>query len=133
MKIQAPRRIIAEDFPQEDQNAAHQLGGILNNYNEELYSLVSQNITISDNLNQEIKSITVNVNILGNPNNPIKFKNNLKGKIQGMNVIRTFGEQYVIYHPFIDFSESGGIVTINNIKGLVPDMDYTFVIHIIGN
>jgi len=133
MKLQAPKRILAEDFSEDDRQVAGQLGGLLNTYNEELYLLSSGNMNIADNLNQEIKILTIQVGADSVPTTTIAFQNNLKGKVQGMNVIRSFGNVSVNSAPFIEFSESANVITIGKVIGLVPSTDYQLVIHIIGN
>jgi len=133
MKLQAPKRILNEDFAEDDKAVAGQLGGILNTFNEELYLLSSKNMSITDNFNQEIKSITLTVGATGVPSTDISFKNNLKGKVQGMQIIRTFSNVSVTAAPFIEFSESSGIITIGKVIGLVQDEEYQLVILIIGN
>lgn len=133
MKLQSPKRILSDDFNDDDKEVAGTLGGILNNFNEEVYSLSSKNITIADNLNQEIKTIKTNVDVNSAPNSKLSFQNNLKGKIQGMNVIRSFGNSSVTSAPFIEYVEVSGIVTITKIIGLVQDVDYQLVIHLIAS
>jgi len=131
MKLQAPKKILKDDFAQDDKALSGTLGGILNNFLEELYLLSSKNVTIGDNLNQELKTIKVTVTS-GIPNTKLSFRNNLKGKIQGFKVIRTFGDLSVTSAPFIEFSEVAGVITINKIIGLADSSEYQLVILIIG-
>ena len=133
MKLQAPKRIMVEDYGEDDQEMAGTLGRTLNTYNEELYLLTSSNITITDNLNQEIKTIKVTVGADQKPKTTISFKNNLTSKVQGTQVIRHFGTTSVTSAPFIEFSEASKVVTINKIIGLVADKEYQLVILIVGN
>jgi len=133
MKLQSPKRILSEDFSSDDKAVAGTLGGILNTYLEELYTLSSKNITIEDNLNQELKTLKIQVDASGFPKTKTSFQNNLKGKITGMMVIRSFGDVSVTAAPFIEFSESTRIITINKVIGLVADTDYQLVIQIIAS
>jgi hypothetical protein len=131
MKIESPSRILTSDFADEDKEVAGKIGGILNNFNEEVYSLTNKNITIADNLDQLIKVISVRVNSSGEPTTTLSFKNTLKGKIQGTQVIRVFNG-LPTSQPFITFTETNGVVTINHITGLNPNTDYQLVILVIG-
>jgi len=133
MKLQAPKRILTEDFEEDDRSMAGKLGSIQNTYNEEVYLLSSGNITIGDNINQELKTLKVTVNSSGVPITKIAFQNRLKGKVQGMNVIRTFGKNSVLSAPFIEFAEVSQVINLTKIIGLVADVEYQLVIHIIGN
>jgi len=132
MKLQSPKKILKDDFSQDDKEMAGILGGVINNFQEEVYNLSAKNITISDNLNQEIKTLKVTT-VSGIPDSKISFKNNLKGKVQGTNIIRTFGNSSVTSAPFIEFSEVSGIITINKVVGLVDSVEYQLVILIIGS
>ena len=133
MKLQSPKRIMVEDYQDDDQAMAGTLGGTLNTFNEEVYLLTSGNVTISDNLNQELKTITVTVDSDGKPKTTVDFKNNLSGKLQGISVIRNFGVESVTSAPFIEFSETSSVISISKIIGLVADKEYQLVMHLIGN
>lgn len=120
------------DFKDEEKGLVGKIGRIINSFQEEVYNLSSKNITISDNLDQEVKILTATVDSAGNPTTNISFKNNLKNKIQGCQVIRAIGSVYPNGHPFISYSETSGIVTINNIKGLPANTQFQLVILLIG-
>ena len=69
----------------------------------------------------------------GIPLTKISFQNNLKQKISGMTVIRSFGASSVTEAPFIEFSEVSGVINITKVVGLVANVEYQLVIQIIGN
>lgn len=132
MKIQAPKRILTDDFDDDDKSIAGKIGGLINTFNEELYSMSSSNITIADNLDQVIKIMKFEVDSTGKPATDISFQNTLKGKIQGCQVIRAIGNSYPTNQPFISYVESGGVVTINHVSGLPADTEFQLVVLLIG-
>jgi len=132
MKIQAPKRISVGDFEEDDRASANVLAGILNNFMEEVYTAISGKLNIADNLNQAIKIIKVKLTS-GVPQTPISFRNPIQGKINGLDVKRAIGNAFPTSGPFITFTESDSIVTINHITGLPDDIEYQLIIHIMGD
>lgn len=130
--IQAPKRIIVEDFNSEDRAVAERIANSVNIFMDEVFNSLNKGISVNDNLNQNIKTVKVIVDANGNPIFPIKFPNNLKTKLVGLQVIRSIGV-LVKSTPFVDFTENAGIVTINNIQGLTENTEYQLVILTIGN
>jgi len=118
------RRIIAEDFPEESRETISRLGGILNYFMEEVVELSNGNVDF-ENLNQEIRTIEVEVDGDGVPklNNKVLVN---KTNPQGLQVIRainlTNNAIFATAQPFINFTPQGnGVLTINNITGLPAD------------
>lgn len=133
MKIQSPKRIIVEDFDSEDRNTVEKLGFTVNTFNEDVFNAMNKNLTIEDNLNQQIKTLSnIEVDGSGKPITSLAFQNNLKGKIQGTQVIRVLGG-IPTAQPFITFTESNNVVTINNISGLASGTKYTIYVLLFGN
>ena len=130
--IQSPKRIIVEDFAKQDRPMAEKLSGSLNLFMDEVYQVLSKNLNTTDNLNRDLKTIKVNVNASGIPNSNVQFQNTLKTKISGMVVIRAFNA-IPTTAPFITYTENAGIVTINQVSGLVANTDYQLLIEIIGD
>lgn len=132
MRIQSYKRILTTDFDEDDKTVAGKLGSLLNTFLEEVYTLTSKNITISDNLDQSVKLVTLSVNGSGVPNTPISFQNPLKGRLQGSQVIRAIGGSNVNSQPFLSYTESSGVVTVSRVSGLPADTEFQLVILLIG-
>lgn len=135
MKIQSPKKLIAEDFAPEDRPIIERIGATINNYLDELNIAMSKNINITDNLNQELKILN-NVSIInanGDLANPLKIKHGLKTRVNGIIVIRAIGSVFADSQPFMSFSEQDNIITVENIKGLPANQQFQLVILIIGN
>jgi len=129
--IQRPRRISSESVAKEVQPAVDLVGNSVNTFMEETYIAIMGNLGVNNNLNMEFKTIKVTVNASGIPLSTVSFKSNLKSKIVGAIVIRTF-EALPVSQPFINFSENNGVATITQISGLTPNTQYQLVILIIG-
>jgi len=132
VKLQAPKRIMTTDFSDDDKALAGKIGGLVNTFNEEIYSALSKKLTIEDNLDQTIKLFNVTLDTNGIPKTKLSFKNTLLGKIQGMQVIRVIGNSYPNSQPFVTFTESGGTINIEHIAGLPSGTEFQLVILLIG-
>ena len=120
------------DFSDDDKALAGKIGGLVNTFNEEIYSALSKKLTIEDNLDQTIKLFNVTLDTNGIPKTKLSFKNTLLGKIQGMQVIRVIGNSYPNSQPFVTFTESGGTINIEHIAGLPSGTEFQLVILLIG-
>lgn len=129
MKIDSPKRLNVEDFKDSEKELVEKIGVCYNSFVENVYNALNKNITITDNLSQEIKIINnVKVDINGNPIFSISFKHNLSSRSLGIQVIRTLGNTLTTSQPFINYIEENKIIKVNNIKGLVDNAIYTLVI-----
>ena len=133
MKIQGPKRILTNDFSKDDQEVASKMGGLLNTFNEEIHRAISKNLTIADNLDQEIKIFTAIVDANGVPTTSISFRSNLRSNLSGMQVIRALGNNYPNSQPFISYTQSSGIITVDHIAGLPANTQFQLVVLLIGN
>lgn len=126
-KIDNIKRILKEDFPENSRETVDKMGYVINNFMEQVISAFNKNINF-DNLNQEIKDISVTVNGSGIPTIDTNFKNNLITKVKGIQVIlaenQTNTTSYPTSCPFISFTENNKIVTIRHISGLQANNKY---------
>ena len=130
--IQSPKRIIVEDYPKENRSLVERLSGSINLFMDDVYRVISKNLNTYDNLNRELRTITVTVDSTGKPVQNLQFQNVLKTKLSGMIVIRVFNA-LPTSQPFITFAENSGVVTISNITGLTAGTSYQLVIEVIGD
>lgn len=95
------------------------------------------------NLNQQLVTFTLTVDINGKPTTSVQFKNLLNTKIIGVTCINAINNSSFIRYPqatpFISFTENAKLVTVNNIAGLgIPSNQtnsdsYTITILAIGD
>lgn len=99
----------------------------INSFIEQVRNLFNKNIDFQ-NINQEIIEFTVRVDSDGIPNITTQFRSNLTSKVIGMNCINATNltdlGTPVTGAPFVTFTQSSNIITVNNIKGLEADKSY---------
>lgn len=128
MKI-SPRRYTVEEFP-EQQSWIGSLISPLNQTIQELFSGLNNNITIQDNLYQEVKEIKF---VVDATTYPIKFKTKFNKQPLGVQVIycRDNTGATTSDYPWVDWSFNDGLFTITSIANLTTNANYTIRLHII--
>lgn len=128
MQITPFKRLISEDYDKQYASLVEKLGGALNAFCDDVFNAFNNNLSIDDNFNQVKKSITVTVNATGTPATPLKFKSGLKSNCYGITVVaatnQTSASTYPTSYPFFSFTQSDGIITVNNISGLQANNIY---------
>ena len=128
MKVQGFKRIVREDFPEEQQDLADKLGFSINAFADDIINLVNNNITIDDNLNWQVKEVDIVVDASGIPVNSVQFKSTLKGRCKGCQVTRadnlTNTNTYPTSAPFVSFTDNNGVIIINHVSGLQANQKY---------
>ncbi|HLD91095.1 MAG TPA: Ig-like domain-containing protein [Patescibacteria group bacterium] len=133
MKIDSPKRLNVEDFKDDEKELVEKIGICYNSFAESVYNALNKNLSISENLNQEIKTINnIKVDASGNPVFSISFKHNLALKSTGTQIIRVLGGA-ITSHPFITYTEENKIIKVSNITGLLANTTYTLTIIIYSN
>lgn len=122
MKLSNLKRIVAEDFPAEQQELVSKLAFSLNPILEQISNAFNNNIDF-DNLNQERSSFDVVVDANGKPITAVELSYSLKTKPLGITVTRadciSSPIAYPTAAPFItfDYTSNGG-VRILHVAGL---------------
>lgn len=115
------RNIKQEDFDKKDQALVQKLAFPINNFMQQVVSVLKKGIDFN-NLNQQIFVITTSVDATGVPVTQLQFKNALTTKVIGMiciNAINKSTTQRVpISTPFFTWSANANLLTISNITGL---------------
>lgn len=112
------------DYPQEDQALVSKLGLTLNQSLESIYNMSANNVTLGDNVNCTVKTITAIVDSTGKPtgSGTSSFLINTTQQISGITVIKVVNSTsttvYPTGQPFISYSQNSSTITINNIAGL---------------
>jgi hypothetical protein len=135
-KLSEVKRIRSEDYPGDFKEFAGKLGFLLNPFLDQLVRAFNRNITISDNLNQEIRNIDITVNVNGVPERQVAFQKQVLTRTAGITVIRAFNRVQPnaapVSAPFVTFTDDGQVINITNCKGLEPGVRYTLTLHVIG-
>ena len=136
MKLDNVRRIIVEDFKEEDRETVAKLGDILNIFMEQVYVGLQKNVNFS-NLNQDLIKITVKVNSSGTPLATTKFSSVLR-RIEGIMVVKAVNKTSAGTYPtggvVVSFDQNAaGLYTIRNITGLQANSNYELTLVLIGS
>lgn len=134
MQLSNVRRIVVEDFKQEQRETVGKLAEILNTFMDEVVSLSQGNITI-ENLNRTLVQIDVTIGVDGKPVGVNQINTGLSSYTGNkiVNVQSLNGGDNVISAPYIDCSYQGnGLVKINKIIGLPAGKKLRVTIEFIG-
>lgn len=119
--VPTQRFLKPEDFDSKDQALVEKLAFPLNTFMQQVISALTNNLDFN-NLNQQINTFTVSVDTNGVPTTPIQFRLNLTTKLAGLICINatngTTNTRLPASQPFINYTLSAGMVTVNNIMGL---------------
>lgn len=137
MKLSSYRRIYDQDYEGPNQALVSKLAVSINASFSELYNCLDNNLTFVDNFNATIGTFNVTVDVAGTPKNNTQFKlGAYQTTLSGVFCINAFGSQDPTQLPtsgvFIGFKKSNNFVTIQNIKGLLPDVSYTITVIALG-
>jgi len=134
------RRIIAEDFPKEDRQTVMLLGEILNSFMEQVIDSYENNLNF-ENTNMQVATFKAQVNSDGDPINDAstviktQIKLDLGRRVIGVHTIQAKNQDdtsnYPTANPYIDFSQSSGLLRINKITGLQTAEEYELTIIIV--
>lgn len=134
-KIQIPPKIRTEDFPAEMAETISKLGGIYNNFVDQVTQVLNGGIDYT-NLTRQVVSLDVTINAAGALINPPNIKYTLGGKIQGINVLSAINlvnsSIYPIAQPFVSFTINGQFVVVLNVAGLQNGSQYRLVVELIA-
>ena len=122
------KRIIKEDFKREDQELVAKLAYILNPAFESIVNTMSNQLTFQENLNTQVKDISVRVDASGKPINEVSFRSSLHGLCRGIWTVRaqniTDPTKYANSYPLVSFMETDSQIYIKNITGLTANQEY---------
>lgn len=128
------KRLVKEDFPSDQQQMIEKIGFVINIFMEQVVRVLNKNIDF-DNLNQEIKDITVSVDGTGKPIQVLQIKTSLS-KPKGIICIKADNSTNSTIYPTgavqLNYTLNGDIITVNNITGLQASQKYALKILIIG-
>ena len=135
MILQTFKRLVKTDYQQQWQSLVDQMSFIVNQM-ESLYQAFTNNISLTNNLNCTVATLTVTVDSSGNPTTSTAFQINFSPPVLGCIVLNaTFTGNTTIYPTsgvFISYTattnNNNNIVTINNITGLPAGQQFSLTI-----
>lgn len=135
-RIDNTRRLLADDYPEEDREFVSLFGEIYNFTVEQITNVINGQIDYS-NLTKQLIEITVTVDANGSPTSGAVFT--ADANMSGSQVLRALNlstpTNYVNSAPFITFTRVQSATTdvryqIQNVVGLVPDEQYQLLIEL---
>lgn len=127
-KLGSYRRIITNDFKQEDRQLVGQVASPVNDSFNELYFAVNGRISLRDNVFCTVKDIDITVDASGFPINDAGFTLDKQGQVMGCQVIYAANQVnsalFPTGQPFVSFTQNNTQVYVNHITGLQPNSRY---------
>lgn len=131
--IDTPKRIVADEFEEQERNLVQKLAPPLNFFMEQVTNTINGRLDF-DNINRQPIVITVNVGADGRPIRQTQFS--AAQGLRGVSVLRavntTNSVNFPTGAPFVSFSSNGqGIYTIQHVTGLRPGQNYNLTLELI--
>ncbi len=133
MKLASYRRIITQDYQEEDQELVEQIGSTINDSFNSVYSALNKRITLTENIAATVRELIVTLDSDGIPTSLIRFTTDvlntpvvqvLCGRARNI----TNPTTYPSSAPFISFTQNGNTVIINHITGLSPNQQWRIIV-----
>lgn len=129
------KRLLKEDFPEDDQEFVDKLAAALNPFLEQINQAFNKNINF-DNLSRELITIDVENGTGGKLKTITQFKFSLTNRILGLNIIKvenlTNSSIYPTAAPWISWSPNGNIITVSQATGIQDNNKYRLTIELIS-
>jgi hypothetical protein len=135
MKLNLPRRIQVEDFPQKDQSLVEKLAYPINLLMDQFIQSLNKNLSIEDNLPFDVKTVSITANT-NTPTSTAAFKTTLSN-VRGIAVVNAINVQNdtllsAAVGVEYTFSKTQGIVTIDKIYGLPNDIKFSITFFLLN-
>lgn len=131
------KRIVKEDFNEEDQELVDKLAFALNPFLEQVSAAFNKGIDDS-NLRQQTTSIDVEVGSNGVPKTPLQIKINpelLRTRIIGTRVVlaqNLTDSTFPTGTPFLTFNVVNNLINVLHVAGLPPDKKFRLSVILMG-
>lgn len=128
-RLKSYKRIITNDFDEEDRKLVSTLGGTINDAFGDLFFTMNNRVDLATNIACTVRDVEVIVDASGRPINRTVFTvQNPTLPIIGITVILAINlinsNIYPTSQPFVSFVQVDGGVLINNITGLQANQRY---------
>mgnify|MGYP001558008229 CR=1 len=128
MKLGSFKRINTTDYPEDNQELIETLGRQLNDGIEQVYFTLNGKLTFDDNFAATVKDVEVTVGANGNPINRTSVVLNTTNIVKGTLVVSAVNVSnkgvFPTGAPFVSFTQSGGLLFIDNVTNLQPNNRY---------
>lgn len=126
-------RLQKENFNKDDHELVESLATSLNPFMEQTRNALDGRLGF-DNLNQELITFQVTVDVDGTPYPDVQWKSGLLSQVAGCHVISAISSPTVFPDgaPFLTFTQNGDIVSVLHITGLPADTRYRLTVLAIG-
>lgn len=136
MKIGSPKRIRKEDVKAEYADLVDAIGGVVNDFNDQVYSALTNGIDFN-NLTQQIVDVDLTTGPTGLLMNPPLIKYNiLRVKYRGCTIINAINlnnsNVYPTSAPSLQTTINNNLVTILNQTGLPANSTFRLTLILIG-
>jgi hypothetical protein len=133
MKLASYRRIITQDYSEDDQELIEQLGGTVNDSFNSIYSALNKRINFTDNIASTVKELVVTLDSNGIPQQLIRFNVDVPNTpvvqvICGRARNITNPGVYPTAAPFVSFTQNGNTIIINHITGLAANQQWRIIV-----
>jgi hypothetical protein len=133
MKLPTYRRIITQDFPEDNHELVEQLGSNVNDGFNVVYQALNKRLTFQDNIASSVKTVVLTADSTGKPQQTTSFNLDVPNTpVIGCVVLSaqnlTNSVTYPTTTPFISFTQDGNTIYINNITGLQAGQSYRLVV-----
>jgi hypothetical protein len=129
MKLPSYKRIITQDYTEENQELIEQLGGNINDSFTTLYSALNNRLTFGENISSTVKEIELSVDSSGKPINDSGFKLDILNTpvtgcicVKATNLINS--NTYPTGTPWVSFIQTDNFIRILNVTNLQPNTRY---------
>lgn len=138
MRIPTFKRIDKQNFDEQYKELIETIAFSYNNDIEVLFQVFNKNVSLKDNVFCTVKDVQVILNSNGIPKNTASFQlDNSNMRVLGCNVLKAINTKnsttYPTSAPFLNFTQTSGIVTIDHVTGLQADQPYTLTIVAFGS
>lgn len=137
MKLPSIRRILKNDFEEEQHSLVEKLGNAVNYNFDKIWNVLNGEVSLADNTKTQIKDITLTVDSSGIPTETVSFQSKFSpARPIGAMIIdvqnKTNPDTYPTSWPGVSYRESSGTVFINHISGLTSGNKYFLKIVFFG-
>jgi len=139
-KLEGIKRLVKEDFSQDDQDLIDRLGYVINPAFESISRILNKGIDVTSNLNQQIIDFSLRVDATGSliTDKFVRFSlaNN---QCRGVQVIAAVNLDnpavYPTTQPFVSFriTQTAGVLSIENVTGIQANTRYRLTLLLIGS
>ena len=124
MKLPSQKKILKEDL-KDSPSWVNPLLEVVNSFMENVYQTLNRNISFQDNINSQIKLITIKTTSSYPTMEPVEFASTLKTKPIGCLVLQAYEKTTMApVNAAIAWNEINGVITITSVSGLSASSSY---------